>query len=87
MSRPLKLLNATPRKSPKMEGGILLTEFTDVEKLQSAVNQLYMLLDDIDTIGDLAKNNDAFYRRLVEAKQRHKNLFITTDGYDIFFKK
>lgn len=83
MSRPLMTSNASTEKEER----ILVTEFTDVEKLQSAVNHLYMLLDDIDTIGDLAKGDDSVYRRLVEKKQRLKNLFITSDGYDIYFKR
>ena len=47
---------------------------------------LYTLLDDIDTISDIAKDNDKLYRKLVEKVQQKKSLVADTDGYTLIFK-
>lgn len=46
---------------------------------------LWDLLDEIDTIGDLAKDNDKLYRKLVEKVQRRRFSFGSTDGYSVSF--
>lgn len=48
------------------------------------IEQLWGLLDDIDTAGDMFKSDDAAYRQYVEAKQRCRfGTGITTDGYTL----
>ncbi len=46
--------------------------------------RLYSLLDDIDSAGDIAKNDDALYRGIVERTQSKKGVFvISCDGYTV----
>lgn len=47
---------------------------------------LFDLLDDIDTAGDRAKNDDRGYRLLVESLHRRRFLVATTDGYTVTFR-
>jgi len=67
-----------------------LDDCSDVERLRETVKHLYDLLDDIDTAGDMAKSNDAGYRKLVEQIQRRKNDNVgqwggvSSDGYTLF---
>ena len=59
----------------------------EIERLKSYVEKLWQIVDDIDTYGDMAKSDDAFFRRLVEKKQKQRwELPITTDGYRLIFK-
>lgn len=52
--------------------------------LVGAVKFLFGLLDDIDTMGDMAKSDDAGYRRGVERLQKRRwETGITTDGYEL----
>ncbi len=48
---------------------------------------LWRLLDDIDTASDMAKSNDAAYRKRVEKLQRRRFEVSTSDGFDIAFKR
>lgn len=46
------------------------------------IEALWKIIDNIDTIGDIAKDDDKFYRRLVEKEQiKRWDLPIKTDGY------
>ena len=56
-----------------------------IEQLEAAATGLWDLLDEIDTISDLAKDNDELYRKLVEKVQRRRFQFGKTDGYDAVF--
>lgn len=47
---------------------------------------LYQLLDDIDTASDVAKGDNAAYRRIVERIQRRRFEVATTDGYNFEWK-
>jgi hypothetical protein len=42
------------------------------ERLREAATALFDLIDEIDTISDLAKDDDRLYRRLVERTQRRR---------------
>lgn len=59
----------------------------DDEKAKSyhdVAQRLYALLDDIDTAGDIAKDDDALYRGIVERTQAKKGVFvISCDGYTV----
>ena len=51
-------------------------------ELQEAIVFLWEIIDDIDTYGDLAKDNEKLYRNLVEKRQRDRfsrNLHIHDD--------
>ena len=46
---------------------------------------LFGILDDIDTASDIAKADDALYRRIVERLHRNRFQFANTDGYKVVF--
>ena len=50
-----------------------------------ALEKLWDIIDDIDTYGDMAKNDDKLYRSLVERRQRQRfeQTGISTDGYEL----
>lgn len=51
------------------------------------INKLWDIIDDIDTYGDMAKDDDKLYRNLVERKQKERwRLPITCDGYTLEVK-
>ena len=47
---------------------------------------LWKLLDDIDSYSDMAKGDDALFRRLVERKVTERFDVYTSDGYNLFKK-
>ena len=54
------------------------------EMALEALEALWDILDDIDTASDMAKENDAWYRKRVEALQKKRwDTTITTDGYKL----
>ena len=54
------------------------------EMALGGLETLWDILDDIDTASDMAKENDAWYRRRVEALQKKRwDTMITTDGYKL----
>jgi hypothetical protein len=46
---------------------------------------LFKLLDDIDTVSDIVKGDDAAYREAVERIQRRRFEVASTDGYSVTF--
>jgi len=49
-----------------------------------ALETLWDILDDIDTASDMAKANDAWYRKRVESLQKKRwDTMITTDGHKL----
>lgn len=71
------------KNSIEKPSGTPLLQITDVNLLQSLVEKLWNIIDDIDTFSDMAKSDDRLYRALVERKQaeRWSKTPITTDGY------
>jgi hypothetical protein len=54
------------------------------EQALEALETLWGILDDIDTASDMAKENDAWYRKRVEALQKKRwDTMIETDGYKL----
>ena len=54
------------------------------EMALEALETLWDILDDIDTTSDIAKENDAWYRKRVEFLQKKRwDTTITTDGYKL----
>jgi len=75
----------TGNKSALSAGlGLPLDEEKDPDKLRLMATMLWQLLDDIDTASDIAKSNDIFYRKMVEAVQKRRHQIITSDGYRLF---
>ena len=77
--------DTTVSESPSVTGlGLPLEEEKDPDKLRLMASMLWQLLDDIDTASDIAKSNDIFYRKMVEAVQKRRHQIITSDGYGLF---
>ncbi len=49
---------------------------TTAKMYHEVAQRLYALLDDIDTAGDIAKGDDALYRKIVERTQSKKGTFV-----------
>lgn len=65
-----------------------LDSITDIGLLKSMIIELYQIIDDIDTISDVAKFDNVLYRKLVEMKQKERyQIGIQSDGYDLFYDK
>lgn len=52
---------------------------------EAAAQFLWKLLDDIDTVSDMAKGDDKAYRAAVERIQRRRFEVGSTDGYVVTF--
>lgn len=53
-----------------------------------AIKELWQIIDNIDTISDIAKDNNEVYRRLVEKEQSKRwNIPIETNGYGLDLTK
>jgi len=65
-----------------------LSKCGDVDFLRKTVESLWQIIDDIDTMSDIAKSDDKFYRSRVEKYQKRRwKLGITCDGYKLFTTK
>jgi len=63
-------------------GGIM-----NYEEMHEVAQYLYKLLDDIDTVSDIAKSRDKLYRRMVENIQSAKGAVVQDcDGYTVTFR-
>ncbi len=63
-----------------------IEELEDREKkLRLMVEILWDIIDDIDTYGDMAKSDDAMYRKMVEARQKQRWVAtgITCNGHEL----
>jgi hypothetical protein len=50
----------------------------------SIIEQLWSIIDDIDTYSDMVKQDDKAFRHMVEQRQKDRwNTGITTDGYTL----
>ena len=73
----------TIQKEPNV--GEKISECTDIEYLRELAVGLFEIIDDIDTMSDIAKGNNVFYRNRVEKYQKKRwKLGVISDGYDIF---
>jgi hypothetical protein len=75
--------------SPEARAG-LLTESQPVEETDprlAAADYLFGLLDDIDTLDDACRSDDAAFREAVRQVQRRRFEVASTDGYSVTFKK
>lgn len=50
-------------------------------------NFLYQIIDNIDTLDDVAKDNHKVYRELVRGQIERAHEIATSDGYEIVFHK
>jgi hypothetical protein len=53
---------------------------------ETAAQYLFAVLDDIDTVSDIAKSDDKLYRELVEKLHRKRFNCGTTDGYTVVMR-
>jgi hypothetical protein len=59
-------------------------EAAPVQEPVAIIEQLWAIIDDIDTYGDMAKSDDKLYRGMVERRQKDRwKTGITTDGYTL----
>ena len=57
---------------------------TEIERLTNLIENLWDIIDDIDSYGDMAKADNVLYRALCERRQKERLLTgITTDGYTL----
>ena len=93
----LQNLRYTAEKHKK-EGRLVLTGETNVcamahdcistvETMIAQINFLWGLLDDIDAVGDMVKDNDRVYRNIVEKIHPKRTQVAESDGYKIFIKE
>lgn len=54
---------------------------------KSYSDQLWQLLDNIDTLDDSCKSDDAAFRRSVRKLQKLRFDFADSDGYELTWKK
>jgi hypothetical protein len=56
-----------------------------LERCKATINELWAIIDDIDSYGDMAKDDDKLFRKLVEHRQldRWSKTDIRTDGYSL----
>lgn len=66
------------------ELGVELHKITDVHKLQRLVENLWQIIDHIDTASDVAKDNDNLYRDIVHKWQKKRHEYVKSDGYSLF---
>lgn len=55
------------------------------QEWEAVAQYLFKLLDDIDTVDDMARDNDAGYRRMVRRIQHRRFEVAATDGYTVTF--
>lgn len=51
-----------------------------------ALYSLYEIIDDVDTIGDIAGPNDKLYRKMVEQRIKDRFDFCSSDGFTVKFR-
>ena len=77
----------TPEATIQTEANVgeKISECTDIEYLRTLAEGLFQIIEDIDTMSDIAKGDDKFYRSRVEKYQKKRwKLGVITDGYDVF---
>lgn len=58
------------------------------DRLKECLEYLWGIIDDIDTYGDMAKENDKLFRSLTERRQKDRwTTGITSDGYKLDLSK
>lgn len=76
-NKPLMSFNTNNNSKLKKVSG-------DLEIWKSIAVQLWKLLDDVDTAGDIFKPPINNFFKYVTKKSIERHKFLTTDGYDIF---
>lgn len=61
-----------------------LSAFNEVDKLREKVEFLWKLLDDIDTVTDMSKDNSGAYRSMVKYILQKRHTVVTSDAYNLF---
>ena len=55
-------------------------------KAEDTAIELFSLLDNIDTLSDICKDDDKLFRRLVMREAAKRYDYATTDGYKVTLK-
>jgi hypothetical protein len=55
--------------------------------METTALRLYNLLDDIDTLDDACKSNDAAFRKHAYERQQKRHELADTDGYTVTWKR
>ena len=71
---------------PEDSGRELLQDRLSEADWEAVAQFLFKLLDDIDTASDMAKDDDAAYRRLVEFHHRRRFDVAVSIGHRVVFK-
>ena len=58
----------------------------EVERLETIAQGLFAIIDDIDSVDDMAKSDDRAYRAIVNRRQKHRFRYATTDGYTVTWR-
>jgi hypothetical protein len=61
-----------------------MTDPTSAEAWKKRAEDLWQIIDDIDTYSDVAKGNHELYRNLVYKRQKDRFAILTSNGYDLF---
>jgi hypothetical protein len=56
------------------------------QEWEAIAQHLFKLLDDIDTVDDMARDDDEGYRSMVRRIQKRRFEVATTDGYTVSFR-
>jgi hypothetical protein len=85
----IKGLEAQSEISYAMEQNSRIQEqYKRIKELDATVRCLWDLIDDIDTASDIAKSDDIWYRKRIEALVDHRwATGVTTDGYTLDLTK
>lgn len=90
-------VNMDTANEPTMMGGIALgrdevkkqyteSDFAHIDR-DELIFQLWKIIDNIDTFGDMAKSNDKAFRSLTEKEQRKRWDFASQDLVDFLYDK
>lgn len=79
-NRPLMKFNTTNDQDINKVSG-------DIETWKEIAVQLWKLLDDIDTAGDIFKPPINNFFKYVTRKSQERHKFLSTDGYSIFLSQ
>lgn len=75
-----------PRADDVFPNGMSATEAAEsaIREYQAAAHKLWKILDDVSTLDDACKNDDAAFRSRVRAHVERRSEVFGSDGYRLF---